>query len=104
MTALEDAQAELAEASVPAPDWIEEDLTPTAALLYCFETTKVGLRVATAAAVSLQADPDDEIPAISALLNGCAAALAGYTHALVALEVLPKEAEEAMLSGNMAPS
>lgn len=102
MTALEFCQAELAGAKAPDPGWIEQDLTPATAIYYGFEVAKVLLTIATAAAASLEEDPNQDQPVMTEVLNGAAFALAGYIHALVALEVLPKSAEEAMASGKIA--
>lgn len=100
MTALDDARTELGTKAVPMPDFLEEDVTPVTALYWLWEASKVGLGIATAFAQNLQLDGDEEQPVITELLNGASFALAGMTHALVALEVLPKEVEEALGNGH----
>lgn len=95
---LEQAQAELADAMVPMPSDYLEDLSPQAAILLCWEAAKSLLTILTAAAQSLATDDDETQPTVSEVLNGAAASLAGLTHVLVALQVLPAEAEEAMAS------
>ena len=94
--ALAQAQDELARAMVPWPDDYVEDLTPTAALLLARQVSMCALRVATGAVASLVEDPDEEDALMHEVLNGCSAAVAGHTHALVALGVLPEEAEAAL--------
>jgi hypothetical protein len=99
MSALSDCEAELTPAHAVLLESIEEDLTPQAALYFCWEMAKVALTIATAAAASL-ADPDDDNqPVLSEMINGVSEALAGYTVALMALDVLPPVAGEAMKSG-----
>jgi hypothetical protein len=102
MTALQQCQSELADASAPSPSWMEEDLLPAAALYYTWEVNKVALTIATAAMASLGDDVDIDDPTVHNVLNGVSAAVAGLTVALVALDVLPKEAEEAITSGKPA--
>ena len=98
-TPLEVAQEELAAAHAPDPRWMEEDLSPHAVLLYCWEQAKVALEVATAAATSLGGPADEEQPVVNEVLNGVSAALAGYTVSLCALEVLPPAALDALKAG-----
>ena len=100
MTALETAQDELAKSMMPHPDEFMEDYSPQAALLFLRQVSMSTLRVATAASASMQGDEDEEVPTITEVLNGVAAAVVGSTHALVALGVLPVEAEEALASGD----
>lgn len=99
MTPLEACQAELVDAKVPTPDFLGEDLTPPTILYWCFEAAKIALTAVTAGAASLTEAQDEEQPVMTEVLNGVTFALAGYTHALVALDVLPKQAEEAISSG-----
>jgi hypothetical protein len=96
MTLLEDVKQELADHMIPHPDWIDKELGPEAALFYAYQVAEVIMPIAVAACVSLNVDPNEEQPVLSELLNGCAAAYVGYAHALVALAVLPPEAEEAI--------
>lgn len=99
MTALETAQDELAKSMMPHPDEFMEDYSPQAALLFGRQVAMSCLRICTAAAASLNAAEDEEVPTATEVLNGCAAGVVGFTHALVALGVLPLEAEEALASG-----
>jgi hypothetical protein len=99
MTALESAQAELSESMVPYPDDFLTDYSPQAALLFLRQCSMVALQMMTAGAVSLGADADETQPVVSEVLNGVSACVAGSTHALVALGVLPVEAEEALVNG-----
>lgn len=92
-------QDELAAAMVPWPDDYLQQLSPQAALLVLRQMAMACLTVVTGAAVSLDEDPDGEAGVIAEALNGVSAALAGATHALVALEVLPAEAEQALAEG-----
>lgn len=99
MSGLERVQAELAEGMAPLPELWAYDYSPQAALLYAWELAKTVMSMQTAGAQALAGDTDELQPVVTEVLNGVAAALAGYTHALVALEVLPPEAEEAIASG-----
>ena len=96
---LENVQAELAAAMVPFPDDYAEELTPHAALFIGRQLSMCVQKVVTGAAISLDEDPDGEAGAIAEVLNGVAAAVAGFTHACVALGILPPEAEEALADG-----
>ena len=98
-TSVDLAMAELAESMIPHPDQFLEDYSPPAALLFGRQVAMVCLKIAAGAAASLDVDRDEEQPVLSKVLNGVAAAVAGFTHALVALEVLPVEAEEALAAG-----
>lgn len=98
-SALELAQAELAEAMVPWPDEFMKDYTPQAGLLFARQVAMCCLTMVTDAAASLASDSAGEETTVHEILNGVSAAVAGLTHALVTLEVLPKEAEEAMVHG-----
>lgn len=98
MTPLEMCQAELADAKVPTPDFLGEDLTPAPLLLWCFEAAKIALTAVTAGAASLEAGEDEEVPVMTEVLNGVSQALMGYMYALVKLEVLPEAALEAITS------
>lgn len=95
-TALELAQAELGESMAPWPDDFMTDYSPQAASLFLRQCAMVALQMATAATASLAEAPDEAEPVASEVLNGIAMAVAGSTHALVALGVLPSEAEAAM--------
>src|SRR5271154_2237916 len=99
VTPLEMCQAELADAKTLTPDFLAEDLTPAAAILWGFEASKVLLTMVTAAAASLDVPEDEEQPVMTEVLNGVSSALAGYMYALVKLEVLPEAALEAIASG-----
>lgn len=102
MTALESAQAELAEAMTPWPDEFMFSYSPQAGLLFGRQVAMCLLTMVTDAAASLGADGGDSAPMLHEVLNGVAAMVAGATHALVALEVLPVEAEEALTAGQGA--
>jgi hypothetical protein len=93
---LEATQAELAEKMVPWPDDYIEDLSPHAALFLLRQMAMATQKVVLGATISLDGDPDDDAGAIGEIMNGVAAAMAGATHACVALEILPPEAEEAL--------
>jgi hypothetical protein len=56
------------------------------------------LTMVTDAAASLGSDGEDSVTTLHEVLNGVASMVAGATHALVAIEVLPKEAEEALIN------
>jgi len=98
-TILDAAQAELASDMVPWPDDYVETLTPPAALLLGRQMAMVVAKVCTAAMVSLEENEDEPAGVEAEVLNGLAAAVAGFTHAMVALEILPPEAEEALEAG-----
>ena len=95
-TALETVQAELSAAMVPWPDDYVEDLSPQAALFLLRQLAMATAKVVLGAALSLEDDPEDDAGVIDEVNNGVAACVAGATHALVALEVLPPEAESAL--------
>jgi hypothetical protein len=99
MTALEQAQAELADSFTPHPDEFMDAYSPQAALLFLRQVSMACLKVVTGAAASINGGEDEEQPTLNEVLNGVSAAVAGSTHALVALEVLPIEAEEALVKG-----
>ena len=96
---LETVQAELAKLHFPWPADFLPDATPQAALEYARQLASVLLGMVTDAAASLAGPADEEQPTVSEVLNGVAMMVAGATHALVALGVLPVEAEEALSSG-----
>lgn len=95
--ALELAQTELSDSMVPWPDDFMTDYTPQAGLLFGRQVAMCLLKMVTDAAASVATGPDEEEPTVSEVLNGVSMAIAGLTHALVALEVLPAEAEEGMM-------
>jgi hypothetical protein len=97
VTALELAQKELSDSMVPWPDDFMTDYTPQAGLLFGRQVAMCLLKMVTDAAASIATGPDEEEPNVSEVLNGVSMAIAGLTHALVALEVLPAEAEEGMM-------
>jgi hypothetical protein len=99
VTALESVQAELSDAMVPWPDDYVDGLSPQAALLLLRQMAMATMKVVTGATVALEMVDTEDIGAAGEVLNGVAAAIAGPTHALVALEVLPPEAEEALANG-----
>ena len=94
--ALTDVQAELSAAMMPWPDDVLEDLTPQAAIFYLRQCCMATAKIVLGAAISLGGDGDEEAGALDEVNNGLAMAVVGVTHACVALEILPKEAEEAL--------
>lgn len=90
---LETVQDELSRAMVPWPDDYVEELTPHAALLLLRQLAMATLKVVTGAIVSLGEDSSEDAGALDGVVNGVLAAVAGATHALVELGVLPPEAE-----------
>lgn len=101
-TALEIAQLELGESMVPYPDEFLEDYSPGAAFLFLRQCAMVALKIATGAAASLMDEGEETQPIASEVLNGAAACVAGATHMLVALGVLPPEAEDALTGASDA--
>lgn len=93
---LDTAQAELAAGMVPWPDDYVEALSPHAALLLLRQMAMASLKVVAGATLSLGEDGDEMAGVVDEMVNGVAACIAGSTHALVALGVLPPEAEEAI--------
>lgn len=89
-------QGELADALIPWPDDYVEELSPQAALLLLRQQAMATAKVLAGATLALDEDPDEEAGALAEVLNGVAACVAGATHALVALGVLPEEAETAL--------
>jgi hypothetical protein len=101
LSPFQSGQVELSKLGVPMPQDFMTDLSPVAALLFLQSCAEATLSVVTGASVA-DDDPKDEVnPTISEVLNGISAALAGSVHALVALEVLPPEAEEAMTAAGI---
>ena len=98
------AEVELSKLGVPMPQDFMSDLSPVAALLFLQACSEATLSVVTGATAA-DDDPKDEVnPTISEVRNGISAALAGSVHALVALEVLPPEAEAAMVAASVMPA
>lgn len=103
LSPMQSAQVELSKLGVPMPNDFMTDLSPIAALLFMQACAEATLSVVTGATAA-DDDPKDEVnPTISEVLNGISAALAGSVHALVALEVLPPEAEAAMVAASVIP-
>lgn len=97
--ALEAARMELFRLGVMTPGDLLEETSPAAALLFAFDTARAVIAVL-GGAVGAAGEADTEATEIlSRALNGASAALAGYTHSLVELRVLPTEAEEAITAG-----
>jgi len=103
LTPLETAQVELTKLGVPMPGDFMGDLSPVAGLLFLQRTAEAALAVMADASETLGDPADEANPTVSEVLNGVSAALAGTMHALVALEVLPVAAEEAMLKAGKLP-
>jgi len=95
-TPLEVVQAELAKAMIPWPDDYLEDLSPGAVLLLLRQMAMASMKAVVGASLSLGEGPDEHNDTVADICNGVAAAIVGATHALVALELLPPEAEEAL--------
>ena len=98
--ALENVQAELSAAMVPFPDEYVESLTPGAVLFLLRQMSMAALGVVAGASASIAEEAGDDTPALNEVLNGVSMAVAGSTHALVALELLPAEAEAALEGGS----
>jgi hypothetical protein len=98
-TPLEAAQAELAKTMTPWPDEFMFTLTPQAGLLFGRQVAMCLLKMVTDGAAMIATEAGEDQPTVSEVLNGVAMAVAGLTHALVAIGVLPVEAEEALAGG-----
>lgn len=96
LTPLEAAKVELMKLGVPMPqDWMQH-LSPVSALLVLQNVCEAAVTVMSGAFADPSNELDPDSPVAAEVLNGVTAGLAGSVHALVALEVLPKEAEEAL--------
>ena len=104
LTLKESGQVELRKLGVPLPSEFMVDLSPIAALLFLQDTAEGALRCLTDAVARDNEDGAEVQPVVSEVLNGMTAALAGTIHALVALEVLPPEAEAAMTDAARLPN
>ena len=89
-------QAELSGAMVPWPDDYMDELSPPACLLLLRQVSMATLTAIAGGTASLGEEGDQDSGALGEILNGVAAAIAGATHACVALGILPAEAEEAL--------
>lgn len=98
-TPLESVQAELASAMIPWPEDYLTDLSPGAMLLLLRQMSMATMKALTGAALSLGEPADEHNDTVADCCNGVAAAIVGATHALVALEILPPEAEQALEEG-----
>lgn len=87
------ATDELATAMVPMPDDYLEDLSPPAAVLVLRQMAMATAKVVLGATLSLGEDEAGPDGALGELLRGVMSAVAGATHACVALDLLPPEAE-----------
>ncbi|MHB8506290.1 MAG: hypothetical protein ACYDEN_11350 [Acidimicrobiales bacterium] len=86
---------ELSDALVPWPDDYVEDLSPHAVVLLLRQLGMAAMRV-WAAVMTAEDTGEDAVDVMaSEVTNGLAASVMGATHALVALGVLPAEAEQA---------
>ena len=94
--------AELADTMMPHPDEYLDTYTPGAAFMLGRQVYMACLLIAAGASALLAQDDGDNQPVANEVLNGVAMAVAGFTHALVTLDILPKEAEEA-LAAPLAP-
>ena len=93
---LKATQEELQDAMAPVPEDYMQTFSPPAALVYARLVAMQALTICMAATAELQLDGTEEQPTLTEVLNGCMAAVAGFTHALVSLEVLPPESDEAI--------
>ena len=96
MSLLESTKAELARSGAPVPQDFVEDWSPHAGLFYGWQTARALLTVVEGASIQETDDPDIDPAIYEEVINGVAQAVAGFTHALVALDVLPAEAEQAI--------
>lgn len=94
MTTYDAASAELSAAMVPMPDDFVEDLSPPAALLFLRQCTMAIAKVVVGATISLSEDPDEADGPLGEVMRGVMAAVAGTTHACVAIGLLPQAAED----------
>ncbi len=93
-TAYDAASAELSRAMVPMPDDFVEDLSPPAAMLFLRQCTMAIAKVVLGATISLSEDPDEADGPLGEAMRGIMAAVAGTTHACVAIGLLPQAAED----------
>jgi len=89
-------QAELSGAMIPWPDDYMDELSPPACLLLLRQVAMATLKAIAGGSVFLDEEPDEDSGVLGEILNGVGAAIAGATHACVALELLPPEAEQAL--------
>lgn len=99
MDLLQHCKDQLADKMWPQPESMEEDLDPQTAAYYAWEMTKEVLVMVTAIMASPDNKDDEVDDSVHDVLNGVRSALAGYTVALCALGVLPKQALEAITAG-----
>lgn len=92
-TAYNAASDELSRAMVPMPDDFVEDLSPPAALLFLRQATMAVAKVVLGATIALGEDEDESDGPLGEIMRGVMAAVAGTTHACVAIGMLPQAAE-----------
>jgi len=95
-TSLDQAQAELATTGIPHPEVFLKSYSPPAAFLFVRQCALVLGEMCVDAAITTGKEEGDDQPVVTEVLNSVAQLIAGSTHALVALGVLPVEAEEAL--------
>jgi hypothetical protein len=98
-SALDAVQGELSTAHFPFPADFLSDVSPQAAIEFGRQVAGILLQMVTDAAALIAKEDGDDQPTVNEALNGVAMMVAGATHALVALGVLPVEAEEALAGG-----
>ncbi len=98
-TPLDQAQAELGSSMMPHPEVFLKAYSPQAAFLFVRQCSLVLGEMVVDAAITTAKDDGDDQPIVTECLNAVAQCIAGATHALVALGVLPVEAEEALGDG-----
>ena len=99
---LDQAQAELAVSGIPHPETFLKSYSPPAAFLFIRQCSLVLGEMVVDAAITTGKEDGDDQPVVTEVLNSVAQCIAGATHALVALGVLPTEAEEALGEGQPA--
>ena len=98
--ALDAANTELAKSMMPHPEEFLPSYSPPAAMLFLRQCClKLGEMLVAASERTAEEDGDDQ-PVVVEALNAIAMCIAGSTHGLVALGVLPPEAEEALGDGS----
>jgi len=93
---LEAVQRELAATMVPHPEEFMTDYSPQAGLFFLRQVAMETMRIVGAACKSLEAEGEDQAPAALEALAATMVCVTASTRGLVALDVLPAEALEAV--------